>query len=67
MDRVCDNHVPPVITRSGARSVVMLSLGDCKALEKTGLLLRSPANARRLLCSVAQLAARHGAEQESGR
>ena len=38
-----------VITRHGRTSVVMLSLEDCQALEQTADLLRSPANARRLL------------------
>jgi antitoxin YefM len=49
MDRVCEDHNPMVITRHGRTSVVMLSLEDCQALEQTADLLRSPANARRLL------------------
>jgi antitoxin YefM len=55
MDRVCEDHEPIIITRSGERSVVMLSLDDYKALEETAYLLRSPANAQRLLAAVAQL------------
>jgi len=55
MDRVCSDHEPLIITRNGDKAVVMLSLEDYKALEETAYLLRSPANARRLLSSIAQL------------
>lgn len=64
MDRVCENHEPLIITRSGEASVVMLSLEDFKALEETAYLLRSPANARRLLASIAQLSAGQGIARE---
>jgi antitoxin YefM len=60
MDRVCDDHAPVIITRNGEQSVVMLSLEDFQALEETAHLLRSPANARRLLSAVAQLTAGRG-------
>jgi antitoxin YefM len=56
MDRVCEDHEPVIITRNGEQSVVMLSLDDFKALEETAYLLRSPANAKRLLAAVSQLA-----------
>ena len=52
MDRVCDDHEPLIITRNGEQAVVMLSLEDYKALEETSYLLRTPANARRLLAAV---------------
>jgi antitoxin YefM len=65
MDRVCNDHEPLIITRNGEQqSVVMLSLDDYKALEETAYLLRSPANAKRLLTAVAQLAAGRGVERE---
>ena len=64
MDRVCDDHEPLIITRNGEQSVVMLSLEDYKALEETAFLLRSPASAKRLLSSVAQLTAGQGTERE---
>jgi antitoxin YefM len=64
MDRVCSNHEPLIITRNGQQAVVMLSLEDYKALEETAYLLRSPANARRLLNSIAQLNAGKGTPQE---
>ena len=64
MDKVCEDHEPLIITRGGEHSVVMLSLEDYKALEETAFLLRSPANARRLLSAVEQLAAGKGIERE---
>ena len=45
MDKVCQDHEPMIITRSGQPSVVMLSLEDFKSLEETSYLLRSPENA----------------------
>lgn len=56
MDKVCEDHAPLIITRSGQKSVVMLSLEDFKSLEETAYLLRSPENAKRLLSSVTALA-----------
>ena len=64
MDKVCDDHAPVVITRSRARSVVMMSLEDYQALQETAYLLRSPKNARRLLESVAELEAGGGVPRD---
>ncbi|WP_306603748.1 type II toxin-antitoxin system Phd/YefM family antitoxin [Azonexus sp.] len=64
MDRVCNDHEALIITRNGEQSVVMLSLEDYKALEETAYLLRTPANAKRLLSAVAQLNASKGTERE---
>lgn len=64
MDRVCEDHEPLIITRNGEQSVVMLSLEDFKSLEETAYLLRSPANAKRLLAATEQLAAGRGAERK---
>src|SRR5512139_3132831 len=64
MDRVCDDHEALIITRNGEQSVVMLSLEDYKALEETAYLLRTPANAKRLLSAVAQLNAGKGVERK---
>ncbi len=52
MDRVCNDHSPVIITRNRDQSVVMLSLEDFESLEETAYLMRSPANARRLLESI---------------
>jgi antitoxin YefM len=60
MDRVCDDHQPVIITRQKQRSVVILSLEDYEALNETAYLLRSPANARRLLAATQQLDSRKG-------
>ena len=49
MDRVCNDHTPVIITRNRDQSVVMLSLEDFESLEETAYLLRTPANAKRLL------------------
>jgi len=64
MNRVCEDHEALIITRNKEQSVVMLSLEDYKALEETAYLLRTPANARRLLSSVAQLNGGKGVERE---
>lgn len=64
MDRVCNDHEPLIITRNGEQSVVMLSLDDFKSLEETAYLLRSPANARRLLAAVEALQAGKGKERK---
>lgn len=64
MDRVCNDHEALIITRNGEQSVVMLSLEDYQALEETAYLLRTPANARRLLSATAQLNAGKGVERE---
>jgi antitoxin YefM len=51
-DATWDNHDVVVIAREGGRSTVMLSLEDYESLNETAYLLRSPANAERLLQSV---------------
>jgi antitoxin YefM len=55
MAKVCQDHEPLIITRSGQPAVVMLSLEDFKSLEETSYLLRSPENAKRLLAAVTAL------------
>lgn len=64
MDRVCNDHEPIIVTRSGQQSVVLVSLEDFNALEETALLLRSPKNARRLLAAIDQLERGEGKERE---
>ncbi|HLB41693.1 MAG TPA: type II toxin-antitoxin system prevent-host-death family antitoxin [Gammaproteobacteria bacterium] len=48
MQRVCDNHMPIIITRSKAEPVVMISLSDYEAIQETNYLMKSPTNAARL-------------------
>jgi len=55
MDQVCRDHDPVVITRNRDQAVVMISLEDYESLQETAYLLRAPANARRLLASLASL------------
>ncbi|AMK78115.1 MULTISPECIES: type II toxin-antitoxin system Phd/YefM family antitoxin [Methylomonas] len=64
MDKVCADHAPIIITRKSESPVVMLSLEDFQAMEETAYLLRSPANARRLLESIAELESGQGTERE---
>ena len=64
MGKVCDDHSPIIITRKSESPVVMMSLEDYQAMEETTYLLRSPANARNLLESMAELEAGKGNERE---
>ena len=64
MNRVCNDHEALIITRNGEQAVVMLSLEDYNALEETSYLLRTPANAKRLLSAVTQLNAGKGIERK---
>lgn len=52
MDEVTEDHAPVLITRQKGEPVVMMSLADYEALEETAYLLKSPANAERLLRSM---------------
>ncbi len=61
IEQVNDDHVPVEIT-SKRGSAVLMSLEDYQALQETAHLLRVPANARRLLESLAQ--AQSGRQQE---
>lgn len=55
IDRVCNDRDPVIITRKRNQSVVMISLEDYEALEETAYLLRSPANAKRLVSALDSL------------
>ena len=55
INRVCEDEAPVVITRNRDQAVVMLSLAEYQSLQETAYLLRSPANAKRLLNSIAAL------------
>ncbi|MBL4783581.1 MAG: type II toxin-antitoxin system prevent-host-death family antitoxin [Porticoccaceae bacterium] len=64
MKKVCTDHAPVIITRKSESPVIMMSLEDYQAMEETTYLLRSPANARQLLESIAELEASKGSEKE---
>ena len=55
MRQVCSDHNPVLITSQNHQSVVMMSLEDFESLTETAYLMKSPANARRLMASVEQL------------
>jgi antitoxin YefM len=55
MDQVCEDRAPVIITRNRDQSVVMISLAEYEQLEETAHLLRSPANAQRLLAAITSL------------
>ena len=63
MQEVCRDRAPVIITRKRDQSVVMLSLEDYESLEETAHLLRSPANARRLLEAIESLASGGGKQK----
>ncbi len=52
MDEVCNSRAPLVVTRQNAKSVVMIAEDEYEAMMETLHLLRSPANAARLLRSI---------------
>lgn len=53
IEKVNEDHLPiEIVSKKG--SAVLMSLDDYQALEETAYLLRSPANATRLLESIAQ-------------
>jgi antitoxin YefM len=64
MDKVCADHAPVVITRDRDQPVVMISLDDYESLEETAYLLRSPANARRLLEAIHALESGQGTRRD---
>jgi antitoxin YefM len=49
LDGVTNDREEVIITRAGHESVVIVSLEDYESLRETAYLMRSPANARRLL------------------
>lgn len=55
MDKVCRDHDPVIITKKRDKAVVMMSLEDYEALEETAYLMRSPANAARLVKSLEEM------------
>ena len=64
LDSVVDDREEVVITRAGHEPVVIVSLADFEALRETAYLMRSPANARRLLDAMERLEAGQGVEHD---
>lgn len=55
LDGVVNDREEVVITRAGHEPVVIVSLVDFESLRETAYLMRSPANARRLLDAMERL------------
>ncbi|MBD8679766.1 type II toxin-antitoxin system Phd/YefM family antitoxin [Sphingomonas sp. CFBP 13720] len=64
IDKVVADHAPITITRQRGEAAVLISASDWASIEETLYLLRSPANASRLLESIAELEAGGGEEHE---
>ena len=57
LDGVANDREEVIITRAGHDPVVIVSLEDYESLRETAYLMRSPANARRLLDAMERLEA----------
>ena len=64
LSSVVDDREEVVITRAGHEPAVIVALDEYESLKETAHLLRSPANARRLLASIERLEAGGGVERE---
>lgn len=64
IDRVVADRAPITIVRQRGEGAVLIALSEWEAIQETMHLLASPANARALSESIAQLDAGNGVEQE---
>ncbi|QIW15932.1 prevent-host-death family protein [Pasteurellaceae bacterium RH1A] len=64
MANVVKNVEPMLITRTKGENCVLMSYEQFRSLEETAYLLRSPANAKRLMASIEQLRENQGLERE---
>lgn len=60
LDSVINDREEVVITRAGHEPVVIMSLADFESMRETAYLMRSPANARRLLDAMERLESGEG-------
>ena len=63
MDHAIHDKTEPVITRAGKEAVVVVGKEEWDAIQETLYLLTSPANAKRLRESIAQLDTGRGTER----
>lgn len=63
LDSAVEDLEEVVITRTGREPAVILSLAEYQSLKETAHLLRSPANARKLLNAIDELEAGGGSQQ----
>ncbi|WCG83537.1 YoeB-YefM toxin-antitoxin system antitoxin YefM [Pectobacterium colocasium] len=64
MMKTVEDRAPILITRQNGEACVLMSLEEYNSLEETAYLLRSPANAKRLMNSIESLKAGHGEERD---
>lgn len=64
LDAAVDDREEIVITRAGHEPAVVVALSEYESLKETAYLLRSPANARRLLASIEELESGGGTVRE---
>jgi len=64
LDSVVNDREEVVITRAGHEPVVLMSLADFESLREIAYLMRSPANARRLLDAMERLEAGRGEQHD---
>ena len=64
LDSVVDDCEEVVITRIGHEPAVIVSLHEYQSLKETAYLMRSPANARRLLSAIESLESGKGEAHE---
>jgi antitoxin YefM len=64
MDKVSEDRAPLIVKRPGKRPVVVIDLEEYRGMEETIYLMRSPANARRLLKSIRSLDGGKGIERD---
>lgn len=64
LDSVINDREEVIITRAGHEPVVLMSLADFESLRETAYLMRSPANARRLLDAMERLEAGRGEQHD---
>jgi antitoxin YefM len=64
IDQAVADRIPIAITRQRGEGAVLVSESEWASIEETLYLLRSPANARQLLASIAELDAGKGVERK---
>lgn len=62
MLQTTEDRAPVLITRQNVESYILMSLEEYNALEETAYLMRSPANAKRLMNSIESLKSTGGKE-----
>ncbi|BES86414.1 antitoxin YefM [Pectobacterium araliae] len=64
MMKTVEDRAPILITRQNGEACVLMSLEEYNSLEETAYLLRSPANAKRLMNSIESLKAGNSEERD---